>query len=254
MVKGILSARGTLLKILDFPRMNANITPQFRTRVAERLAALNLSNREASKRAGLNPDTLGKFLSGKTKSLKASNLSALARVLDASESWLMGTVDDPSIAEIPFGVKFGGIVEAGAFRLNDDLDQDADHRVPINLDTRYPAEAQYAFRVVGDSMTEARIFDGMHVLAVDLHTWERINGEPGDGAVVVVARMRNGSPERELTVKRLRIKRDRLILQPESSNPKHKAIELPLPGSSESVESDERAEILAVCLQAVWLL
>lgn len=254
MVKGIFSPSSTTVKILDFPRMDKHTSQQFRTRVAERLAALGISNREASKRAGMNPDTLGKFLSGKTKSLKANNLSALARVLDVSESWLMGSVDDPSIGEIPFGVKFGGTVEAGAFRPRNDLDQDAEIRVPIPHDSRYPADAQFAFKVLGDSMTEARIYEGMHLLAVDLHAWERLNGEPGDGAVVVVARTRRGSPERELTVKRLRIKRDRLILQPETLNPKHKAIELPLPGAHDSAESDETAEILAVCLQAVWLL
>ena len=235
--------------------MREDPLPQFRTRIAERLAHLGISTREASKRAGLNPDTLGKFLTGKTKSLTARNLAALAQVLDVSESWIMGSVDDPSMGEIPHGVKFGGTVEAGAFRLNDGLDQDAQlARVPIPHDSRYPADAQFAFKVVGDSMTLAMIFEGMHVLAVDLHTWERVNGEPADGAVVVVARMRSGSPERELTVKRLRIKRDGIILQPESSNPRHKAIELPPLGSKESATSDEHAEILAVCLQAVWLL
>lgn len=232
-----------------------NHSAAFRTRVAERLAHLGLSARDASKRAGLNPDTLGKFLTGKTKSLKASNMTELARVLDVSESWLMGSADDPNIAEIAHGVRYGGIVEAGAFRLNDDLDQDGEHkRVPIPHDSRYPAGSQFAFRVSGDSMTEAKIFEGMHVLAIDVHAWEKLNGEPGDGAIVVVARTRAGSPERELTIKRLRLKRDRIVLEPQSKNPIHQPIVMPLPGAKESVEHGERAEILAVCIQAVWIL
>lgn len=236
--------------------MKTDQTPHFRTRVAERLAHLGLSARVASMRAGLNPDTLGKFLAGKTKSIKASNLNSLARVLDVSESWLIGSASDPSATpDLPFGVKFGGTVEAGTFRLNDGLDQDGElKRVPMPYDSRFPPEAQFAFKVAGDSMTEARIFDGMHVLALDVHAWERVNGEPADGALVVVARTRAGAPERELTIKRLRVKRDRIVLEPCSKNPAHQPITFPRSTAADSHDASESAEILAICLQAVWIL
>lgn len=187
--------------------------------------------------------------------MRADHLVALARVLKVSESWLATGEQQSADVETDMldGVRYGGVVEAGAFRPDPDggLNQDdALRTVPIPADRRYPLSAQYAFRVVGDSMTEAHIFEGMWVLAVDVHVWERMHGEPGDGKLVVVARTRSGNPERELTVKRLRIFRDRLELQPQSTNTTHKPIVFPLPA-----REDEPAEaaIIAVVVASTWL-
>jgi len=222
-------------------------------RITASLAAMGISMREASIRAGMNPDTLGKFMSGKTQSLKANNLTALAEALDVPLAWLSGTSDDmgaPLDTAQP-GILFGGIVEAGAFRANDSLDQTAElRRVDVAPDPRFPARSQYAFEVVGDSMTKANIFEGMYVLAVDIDTWERTHGGVPDGRLVVVARNRNGDPERELTVKMLRIFTDRIELQPQSGNPRHSPIIFPLPMQE---NSHGEAQILAVVLQAVRL-
>jgi SOS-response transcriptional repressor LexA len=227
----------------------------FRTRVAARLATLGISMRDASIRAGMNPDTLGKFLTGKTGSLRADNMAALARVLDVNESWLMGSSEASGLEALPFGVPFGGTVEAGAFRAQDALDQDSEReRIAIPHDHRFPPEAQYAFRVVGDSMNKANIQEGMVVLALEVHAWARINGEPRDGALVVVARQRNGGPERELTIKRLRIGSTAMRLEPESTNPRHKPISFALPRQGDETGEGDQAQIVAVCLQAIWLL
>lgn len=235
--------------------MNTSDNSEFRTRVAQRLASLKMSMRAASIAAGMSPDTLGKFLTGESRSLRATNMAALAKVLDVSESWLMGSTDDPDIEPAPFGVLFGGVVEAGAFRMQDPLDQTGEAaRVPIAHDSRYPPAAQYAFKVVGDSMNRADIVEGMHILAIDVHAWERVHGQPRDGALVIVARMKAGGPERELTVKRLRITAKQLLLEPESTNPAHKPISFPMPHASDETDAGERAEIIAVCLQAVRLL
>lgn len=235
--------------------MNNSDNSEFRTRVAQRLATLGLSMRAASIAAGMSPDTLGKFLSGESRSLRATNMANLARVLDVSESWLMGSTDDPAYDPPPFGVRFGGTVEAGAFRTQDLLDQTGEQvRVPIAHDGRFPPAAQFAFKVVGDSMNKAHIIEGMHVLAIDVHAWEKVNGQPRDGALVIVARMKAGGPERELTVKRLRITSKQMLLEPESTNPSHKAISFPMPHAGDETVEGERAEIVAVCLQAVRLL
>ena len=235
--------------------MQTEDNKQFRMRVAARLAALNISMRDASIKAGMAPDSLGKFLTGKNRSMRADNMAALARVLDVTESWLMGSSDDNTIEPSTFGVRFGGVVEAGAFRLQDPLDQESETvRVPLPHDWRYAPEAQFAFKVVGDSMNKANINEGMYVLALEVHAWERVHGEPTDGALVVVARTRMGAPERELTVKRLRIFRDRITLQPESTNPKHEPMTFPLPISDDMSADGYQAEIIAVCLQATWIL
>lgn len=223
-------------------------------RIQQRLEALNLTERQASMLAVGNPDLVRNLKRARSRSPRGEALSKLSRVLKVSESWLLGTTDDdaPPPEGQPFGVRFGGIVEAGAFRRNDPLDQEAEiRRVPLPADPRYPATAQYAFRVEGDSMTEAHIWEGMHVLAVDVHVWEHLHGEPGDGKLVVVARWRDGEAERELTVKRLRLFRDRMELRPESLNPRHQPLVFPLPLAQ---DDSAEARIIAVVLSATWIL
>lgn len=230
----------------------------FVDRIKQRLEATHLSPRAASLKAGAGPDLIRNLFRGLNRMPRGDHLIQLSRVLGVSESWLLtgiegGSTDTPAI---PFGVRFGGVVEAGAFRREDGLDQDAEQRlIPLPTDPRYPAASQFAFAVVGDSMTEAKIYEGMYVLGLDVHAWERIHGEPGDGKLVVVARHRNGDDERELTVKRLRLFRDRMELQPESKNPRHEAIVFPLPHRQNPGQDDDaEAQIIAVVLSATWIL
>jgi SOS-response transcriptional repressor LexA len=231
-----------------------------RERINDRLDNLGYSARRASELAGMNPDTLGKFLSGKTRSLKANNFSALAQTLQVDDSWLAGTSNtlevtgtmDATLPSLrgpePFGVKFGGIVEAGSWRVVDTMNQDGEFkRVPIAPDPRYPFEMQFSFLVAGDSMNKARIFEGMQVLAVDISEWEKHHHETIDGQIVVVECLRNGGHERERTIKRLRVFRDRVELQPESDNPQHETIVL-------HNGEDEKGRVVAVALTASWVL
>lgn len=225
--------------------------------VKERIAAviedLGETPRSASIKAGLHPDTIGKILKPGSISPRADTLSKIAGALGVSLKWLMDGVGEPGEGfpegdEDIGGIRYGGIVEAGAFRPNDSLNQDAEYRViPISPDRRYPPLSQYAFEVVGDSMDQARMYPGMWLQAVDIHAWQQIHGEPRDGAFVIVAHTRNGDTERELTVKRLRIYRDRIELCPESSNPKHKPIVFPNPPRD---GEGSQADVIAVVISS----
>jgi len=219
-------------------------------RIRQRLKALDLSERKASMMAAGNPELIRNIRRGKSMSPRSGNLVKLARVLEVSESWLLGTSDDDSPpSDPPRGVAYGGIVEAGAFRPVNMFDQEGEYRtVSIAPDSRFPVSVQHVFEVVGDSMLLAGLAPGMWALAVDLHSYEKIYGEPGDGKLVVVARIRDG--DRELTVKRLRIFRDRMELQPESPNPMHKPIVFPWPPRD---DGPSEAAIVAVVLQAVYV-
>lgn len=217
-------------------------------RIKQRIEALGISARKVSIDAGCNPDTLGKVLLGKTKTLRGDHLSRIARVLKVSESWLTTGEDAERMAEEhPTGARYGGIVEAGTFRPTDIFNQEDEIRtIEMPLDPRYDSTRQFAFEVVGDSMTQAHIEEGMWLLAVDSHLWQHLHGELRDGLLVIVARLRNGDPERELTVKRLRVFRDRIELRPESTNPKHQALIYP------HNDEDPTHGIIAVVLQASW--
>ena len=71
---------------------------------------------------------------------------------------------------------------------------------------------------------------------------------------MIVARTRENTPERELTIKRLRITRDRMMLVPESTNPVHKPFTFTMPHVGNETLEGFVAQIVAVCLQAVWIL
>lgn len=63
-------------------------------RIEERMAALGLNPYAAAKLAGLGPDYVRDLIRGKVKQPSAHRLSELARVLEASPEYLMGTRDD----------------------------------------------------------------------------------------------------------------------------------------------------------------
>lgn len=203
----------------------------------------------------MGPDTLGKFLKGDTSSLRADNMASVLQVLNIPQDALTAPYNtdfsNSNNVKNPFGVRFGGVVEAGTFRPQNDLSQDDDYRmISLPHDTRFPHASQFAFSVMGDSMTRERIFEGMHVLAVEVAIWQRLQGQPRDGQLVIVARTRDGHPERELTVKKLRLFTDRMELQPCSDNPAYRPLVFPLPLQ----EADHtEAHIIAVVLSATWI-
>lgn len=226
--------------------------------------AMNLSQPDLAKRIGASQSLIGQIEAGDVKHTKY--IFKLAKALNCSVHDLDPTIEadqqtsprKPAKSSIdthhqpePFpGIRFGGIVEAGAFRPDTGMNQDNTYRyIAMAPDPRYPIDSQFAFQVMGDSMERAGIIEGMYVLGVDLYAWERLHGEPGDGKLVIVARTRDHHPERELTVKRLRIFRDRIELQPESGNPDHHPFVSKLPLSEDAMEW----QIIAVILSASWL-
>ena len=176
-------------------------------RIQHRLDITETNASAASVAAGLGKDFVRDVMRGKKINISAEAATKLADALKCSVDWLInerGLValdHDEHEDAANAGVKFGGVVEAGTFRPNSTLNQTDDYRrIPIAADPRYPLASQFAFSVVGDSMALARIFEGMFVLAVDIHQWEKQNGDVRDGLRVVVASTRNGEDERELTV------------------------------------------------------
>ncbi len=220
-------------------------------KIASRLAEIRLTERQASLQAVGNSQFIRNIRKGTSNSPRAENIIKLAQVLKVNPSWLMGSNDEKELTapKTQIGLRFGGIVEAGTFRPHNNFDQDEAPLIEVPADPRYPQSSQFAFKVMGDSMTEAKIFEGMFVLAIDIHAYEKLHGEPQDGKLVIVARTRNGEPERELTVKRLRIFRDRLELRPESLNLNHLPLVFPNPPSH---DEHQDAQIIAVVLSAIW--
>jgi SOS-response transcriptional repressor LexA len=149
----------------------------------------------------------------------------------------------------PLHVRYAGIAEAGAFRINDGLNQSDEHRfIEIAPHPRFPAQDQFALMVEGDSMVNAFIDPGSWVIALKVDTWQRLRGELANDLLVVAVRRRIGFPEQEVTIKRLHKFPDRWELRPESSNPKHKPIVYPFPPKEDDAVE---VEIVAVVLSTV---
>lgn len=139
-------------------------------------------------------------------------------VLEASE--LRRSARSPGTAPIV------AVVEAGAWREVDELNQDSGEWVTVPADDKYPDATQRVYDVSGDSMNKLDpipITNGSRIVAVDYD--EIASRVPlRDGLIVVVQRARNGGQERELTVKQVAWFDDRIEFQPRSTNSKHKPI------------------------------
>jgi transcriptional regulator with XRE-family HTH domain len=77
------------------------------TRIKERLGALGIAEREASRRAGFSLGYVGDIISGRSKSPEMSRLVKLSAVLDCDVEYLIGTQDSP---------RKGGSAESRSFR------------------------------------------------------------------------------------------------------------------------------------------
>lgn len=233
------------------PRMNKEIIE----RIEKRLKIVGLSAMAASMKAGLSKDVIRNWKRDPDLMPTTRSLMALAPVLETTVNWLLyeieeGEQSDESRAAVAPGIRFGGIVEAGNFRRVNIFNQDAEFAiVPIQPNPHYPFEAQFAFKVEGESMNLEKIFPGMWVHAVEATSWSRIHGEPNDGELVVVEVFRNDNQERELTVKMLRIFRDRIELQPRSSE-SHETYVIP---HTQYEEFADKYRVKAVVLSSTWL-
>lgn len=153
----------------------------------------------------------------------------------------MAGIEEPG----EFGLDFAGIAEAGAWRRVDMLDQTIPPPVAFERDPRYPKARQSAWLVQGDSMDEAQIPPGFYVRGIHYSDWSDVyGGELRDGLIVVVQSTRYGGSEIELTVKELRLFRDRMELWPRSSNRRHQPLTVQY--STDSTDDDSVAIIAVV--------
>jgi SOS-response transcriptional repressor LexA len=137
------------------------------------------------------------------------------------------------------GLPIRGDVAAGLWH---EIDAFADpgefERAPVVVSPNFPAEAQYALRVVGTSINRIAQ-EGDFLRCVDI--W--IAGlTPRDGDLAIVEQRRNGEQLREVTAKRIRQTNGILRLEPESTDPKWQPILLDPKKAPDGIE----ARIIAI--------
>jgi len=112
------------------------------------------------------------------------------------------------------GLSVIGEVQAGVWKEVDVLDEEKHPPLPIGPDPRYSDTSQYALLVQGTSMNKV-FAPGSFIVCVP---WPDLGRDPREGDIVVVERRRNGMVE--TTVKRLALNKRRLVLMPESTDPR----------------------------------
>jgi hypothetical protein len=181
-------------------------------RIAERLAELRMSARQASLEAGLGADAIRLVLSGRSRSPRADTLVALSKVLQCDVGYLAGTQDTPFLRTSLHRLADNTLVGVTTLDLEVELKTgfhpiSDDDRTAFETDLptlpQYLPGFQFAGQLVDDSF--ASIYSPgtiLHFLRAD---WER--AEPRDGDIVVLTRQRigpNDTGEIETSLRRVR--------------------------------------------------
>lgn len=168
----------------------------------------------AAKAFGWNEHTYKSHENG-TRGLKAEVAQKYGRAFGASAAYIMygAGADSVDINQAEM-VPLVGEVSAGVF-LEGRTYKDEDIEVPVVPRKDIPGVAQYALKVVGESVNK-KIADGSFAICAPL---ERFPGGAEHGSLVHVVRERAGLHEH--TIKELQFTKDGPVLKPVSTDPRH---------------------------------
>lgn len=223
-------------------------------RIRLRLEALGISADRASLDAKLGRTFIRDILSGKSTKPSAVALVEIAAALKCDLAYLMGSQDAPvtdmKTLELGLAIPVVGTIEAGVFREMRTPDPWTNSEAEFQMlraprSQTYPKAKHFAFEVRGDSMNSASgkgIMEGDYALCVDIVDAEH---SITDGEIYAVRRTQDGGQTYEWTLKRARLFKDRIELQPESTNPTHRAVTIP---RREPASDGDAAEVAVVGL------
>lgn len=175
-------------------------------RIRDARKAKGMTQGELAEKIGVKTPAVYKYESGLVVNLKQETIGKLAAALDVSPSWLMcldneiplspGMIAVPAMARVPLV----GAIACGTPTL-------AEQNVEGSVDMPEHIRADFALRCKGDSMINARIYDGDIVY---IRQQEEV--EHGEIAAVLV--------DDAATLKRVYLYDDHIIL--EAENPQYR--------------------------------
>ena len=181
-------------------------------RMKQRRKEIGLSAERVAEILEISPATIYRYENGAIEKVPGDRLEPIAKALQTTPAYLMGWEDSPSpslpknILPMPEMRKvplLGNIACGTPILATQNLEGEVD--IPKHI------HADFALRCKGDSMINARIFDGDIVYIRSQETVEN-----GEIAAVLI--------EDEATLKRVRLYDDHISLEPE--NPLYKPIVL----------------------------
>ena len=165
---------------------------------------IDLSAERVAELLGVSPATIYRYEKGDIEKLPVDRLAPIATALQTTPGYLMGWEDDnggytcsnvipmPTMSKTPLI----GAIACGAPIL-------AQEHIEDYVDTPKNIHADFALICKGDSMINARIFDGDVV-----YVRQQVTVENGEIAAVLI--------DNEATLKRVRIFEDHIVLEPEN--------------------------------------
>lgn len=219
------------------------------------LRSAGLSQEQLAEAIGMSRATINRLANDHSK-LKLDRAEELAPHLRVTPEQLMlnkpPRAAAPTRLAIPPGrIAYGGSVAAGLWRLADQYNQDiGEHPMAPPSVPRYPAYPdlpQVAWRVVGNSMELARIYDGDWAVGIPYLDYVDKIGELDNGMFVVVEKSRAGGSEIELTLKEVQFGRHGMRLIPRSTS---KYPEYLIPLDHEADPDEETVRIVGVVMWA----
>lgn len=181
-------------------------------KILDILLSKEISYGELSDRTGIPKSALQRYATGQTEKIPIDRLERIAKAIGTSAAYLMGWEDSPD-AKFPANIipmpemrkiPLLGNIACGAPILAEDHIEEY-----IDIPKHIPAD--FALTCKGDSMINARIFDGDTVY---IRQQEEV--ENGEIAAVLI--------DTEATLKRVQLYEDHISLEPE--NPQYRPIVL----------------------------
>lgn len=193
----------------------------FPERIKSARKAKDMSQPDLAKLLGITRNAVSMWERGEAEP-KSETLRKAAVILEVSFDWLATGRNGTS--PIVTGLPLLGALAAGVWEEVRESQEDEVERVPVAPDPRYPASAQYALKIRGNSVNRVAKH-GTVVICVDVIA---AGIEIRENDLVWVERRQGNLVE--ATAKRIRKANGKVELWPESDDPKHQekvALEAP---------------------------
>ena len=181
-------------------------------RIRAILADRNISIRGLGVMTGIPTATISRYIGTETKKIPLDKLEKIAEALKVSPSYLMGWEDDPTIAVAPTfarPVTKKKLPVLGNVACGEPIFANEEHETYIEANANLAAD--FCLTAKGDSMINARIFDGDLLFVKSQSTVE--DGEIG---VILI--------DDEATVKRVYYDKENNVITLVPENPTHKPL------------------------------
>lgn len=142
-------------------------------RIKDRRKQLGLTLQDIGDKIGVAKATVQRYESGDIQNVGLDKIANLANVLGVSPGWLVGWEDEMNENEIEIDIFAGKIPILGTIRAGKTIPVSDDYEGYLDLEEE--CQADFALRVVGDSMSWAGIHDGDTALVI--HSREPHHGD-----------------------------------------------------------------------------